>query len=119
MRDFRNLEIWKRSRILVKLVYEVTSDFPKSEHYGLSSQLQRSAVSIASNIAEGCSRSSEREFIRFLEIAQGSAFEMETQLILANDISYIDDELLSQLLKETHILQKKINKLITVIKNNK
>ncbi len=116
MRDFRKLEIWHLSRSLVKKIYEITAEFPDTEKYGLCSQLQRAVVSIASNIAEGSSRNSEKGFARFLEIAQGSAFEVETQLVLANDISYLTDESLETLLEELHVLQKKINSLITVIR---
>ena len=78
--------------------------------------MHRAAVSIPSNIAEGCSRRSEFDFARFLEMAQGSAFEVETQLILANDIGYIQDKSLTKLLEELHSLQRQINKLITVIR---
>ena len=118
MRNFREFEIWQKARKLVKDIYQVTDNFPAKERYGLNSQIQRAAVSIPSNIAEGCSRRSEVDFARFLEIAQGSAFEVETQLILANDIGYLQDALLTDLLKELHSLQRQINKLITVIRRN-
>lgn len=78
MRDFRKLEIWNKGIAIVKTVYAFTADLPKSEKYGLISQMQRCAVSIPSNIAEGCSRNSEIEYKRYLEIAIGSAFELET-----------------------------------------
>lgn len=116
MRNFREFIIWQRARKLVASIYQVTDSFPSKERYGLSSQIQRAAVSIPSNIAEGCSRRSELDFARFLEIAQGSAFEVETQLILANDIGYLEDDLLIELLKEIHSLQRQINKLITIIR---
>lgn len=116
MRNFREFEIWQKARKLVKDIYLATDSFPAKERYGLSSQIQRAAVSIPSNIAEGCSRRSEVDFARFLEIAQGSAFEVETQLILANDIGYLNDNSLAELLSEIHTLQKQINKLITVIR---
>ncbi|MBY5956664.1 four helix bundle protein [Membranicola marinus] len=118
MRNFRELDIWQKSRKLVKEIYQVTRNFPAEERYGLSSQIQRAGVSIPSNIAEGCSRKSEIEFTRFLEIAQGSAFEVETQLILANDLGYLQDDLLNELIIDIHFLQRQINKLITVIRKN-
>lgn len=118
MRNFRELVIWQRARGLVKVIYQTTATFPSNERYALCSQIQRAAVSIPSNIAEGCSRKSEIDFARFLEIAQGSAFEVETQLILANDIGYLQNNLLIELLEELHSLQRQINKLITVIRNN-
>lgn len=82
MRNFRKFEIWKQGIELVKLIYEVVKLLPKEENFGLKSQLSRAVVSVPSNIAEGCSRNSEIEFKRFLEIALGSLFEVETQLII-------------------------------------
>jgi S23 ribosomal protein. len=82
MRNFRNLEIWKEGITLVKLIYKLANELPNEEKYGLRSQITRAAVSVPSNIAEGCSRNSEVEFKRFLEIAIGSLFELETQLVL-------------------------------------
>ena len=118
MRNFRELVIWQNARSLVKDIYQITDNFPTKERYGLCSQIQRAAVSIPSNIAEGCSRRSEIDFARFLEIAQGSAFEVETQLILAKDIGYLQEKSLNDLLKEIHLLQKQINKLITIIRKS-
>ena len=90
MHKFKKLEIWRRSQDVCISIYGITSDFPKSETYGLKSQIRRCAVSIPSNIAEGTSRNSNKEFNRFLEIALGSAYELETQLILANRLDYIE-----------------------------
>lgn len=115
MRNFREFVIWQKARDLVKDIYQITANFPAKERYTLCSQIQRAAVSIPSNIAEGCSRRSEIDFARFLEIAQGSAFEVETQLILANDIGYLQNQSLTELLEKLHSLQRQINKLITVI----
>ena len=86
MRNFRNLEVWKEAIDLASLVYTLTKKFPKQEQYGLVSQINRCSVSIPSNIAEGCSRSSEKEYSRFLEIAIGSSFEMETQLEISKNL---------------------------------
>ena len=109
MRNFRELIIWQKARGLVKDIYQITANFPAKERYALCSQIQRAAVSIPSNIAEGCSRRSEIDFARFLEIAQGSAFEVETQLILDNDIGYLQNKSLTELLEELHSLQRQIN----------
>ncbi len=83
---FRELEVWKLAMRLAREVYGMTADFPASEKYGLSSQLQRSAVSIPSNIAEGNGRGGNREYQRFVSIALGSVAELQTQLILAQDL---------------------------------
>ena len=116
MRNFRDLEIWQNAIILTKNIYFLVDKFPDTEKYGLISQIKRASVSITSNIAEGASRSSEKEFARFLEIAIGSTFEVETQLIIAIEVGYIDKNHLDQLFADLHILQKQINKLITVIR---
>ncbi len=90
MKDFRSLNVWKKGHRLALSVYEVTSTFPKSEIYGLTSQIRRAATSIPANIAEGCGRCSERDFVRFLHIAMGSASELEYHLILARDLGLLD-----------------------------
>lgn len=84
----KDLEVWKKSIDLVVEIYRLSKDFPVTEKYGLSSQMQRAAVSIPSNIAEGASRNSTKEYIRFLNIAQGSLSELETQLIIAEKIGF-------------------------------
>ncbi|HNX44948.1 MAG TPA: four helix bundle protein [Bacteroidales bacterium] len=119
MRNFRNLNIWKSAICFAAQTYEVTQTFPKSEVYGLSHQLQRASVSIASNIAEGSSRKSENEFAHFLEISIGSAFETETQMIIANELNYLSNDQLDVILKSLHELQKQINQLIIVLRKNK
>ncbi len=86
MRKFKELAIWQRSMLLTKQIYKITSNLPKHEIYGLSSQMRRCAVSIPSNIAEGCSRLSNKEMRRYLEIALGSSFELETQLTLTKEL---------------------------------
>ena len=115
MRNFRNLEIWKKSIELVQKVYKLTKKYPDEEKFGLISQMQRASVSISSNIAEGCSRNSEIEFKRFLEIAIGSAFELETQLIIGNRLNYHSEVMQSEMIEDLHSLQKQTNSLITKI----
>ena len=108
MRDFRKYDIWTDSMELVDAVYTFVEAFPNTEKYGLSSQITRSAVSIPSNIAEGASRSSEKDFARFLEIALGSAFELETQIIIASRRKYISEGSLEETVKKLSSLQKRI-----------
>lgn len=115
MRNFRNLEIWNKGIAMVKRIYVLTETLPDKEKFGLISQMQRCAVSIPSNIAEGCSRNSETEYKRFLEIAIGSSFELETQLILCNEIGYFDRDTLETLISDLHQLQKQTNSLISKI----
>lgn len=117
MRDFKKYTIWQDGISLVKKVYKFSELMPKEEKYGLISQIKKAAVSIPSNIAEGCSRNSEIEFKRFLEIALGSAFELETQLIIINEISNLSKET-ETLTDDLNKLQKSINSLIQKIKNN-
>ena len=116
MRNFREYDIWKNAISLAKEVYLLTDQLPSSEKYGLISQVQRAVVSIASNIAEGAARKSEKEFSHFLQIALGSAFEVETQLILAKELQYIKETELAELFDKLHILQRQINYLTKKLK---
>jgi len=90
MSNYRELELWKRSISLAKFVYELTAGFPASELYGLTSQMRRSSVSIASNVAEGAARGTDKEFIHFLHIAMGSIAELDTQYVLSKELQFID-----------------------------
>ena len=120
MHNFLELNIWKQSRKLVKEIYIITDSFPKSQLYGLSNQMQRAAISVPSNIAEGADRDSEKEFIRFLDIANGSAFELETQLYLCTDLGYSTNDIIDPLIVELKEIQKMIYKFRQVLaaKNN-
>lgn len=89
--DYTQLQVWQQARILVDGIYELTTRFPKEELFGLSNQMRRAAVSVPSNIAEGCGRRSNKETIRFLYISRGSLFEIETQCYLALDRKYIEE----------------------------
>lgn len=97
----RDLEAWKEAIKYVTKAYKITGKFPKEELFGLVSQIRRSAISIPSNIAEGCARSSSKETARFLDISLGSIAELETQLIISKNLGYLDDddELLQELNK--------------------
>ncbi len=109
MRNFRELSIWQRSFDLVKGVYQFTEDLPASEKFGLTSQIRRSAVSVPSNIAEGCGRNTNKELIRFLDISLGSAFELETQLLLCQSLELAESQKVDELINELHQIQKMIN----------
>ena len=91
MKGHHKLDVWKRSIDLVTKVYDMTSSFPKEEIYGLSYQIRRASISIPSNIAEGAGRISNKEFIQFLSVAQGSIAELETQLIISKNLGYIKE----------------------------
>lgn len=111
MHRFKDLEVWKQSRIFCSDVYSVTSRFPESEKFGLTNQLRRAAVSIPSNIAEGASRSSSKDFSRFLEIAIGSAYELETQLLIASDLKFIQLESLELLITKIDAIVRMASRL--------
>ena len=89
MQDFHQLKVWQKSHAVALAVYKATSSFPKEELYGLTSQMRRAAVSVPSNIAEGCGRDSQPQFAHFLQIAFGSASELEYQLLLARDLGFL------------------------------
>ncbi|WP_299098026.1 four helix bundle protein [uncultured Winogradskyella sp.] len=118
MRNFRILEIWKNGITIVKQVYVLSQQLPSEEKFGLRSQVTRAAVSIPSNIAEGCSRNSDIEFKRFLEIAMGSLFEVETQLIISKELEFIPEENLKVIFELIHKEARMINSLISKIKNS-
>ena len=92
MRDFRQLKVWERSHQLTLAIYSATTKFPKDEPYGLTGQIRRSAASIPANIAEGCGRDGSAELARFMQIAMGSASELEYHLLLARDLHMLDAE---------------------------
>ena len=118
MRDFRKLDIWKNGIELVKLIYKFSEKLPSDERFGLRSQITRAAVSVPSNIAEGCSRNSEIEFKRYLEIAIGSLFEVETQLIIAKELKFIASKELDPVFDLIQQEARMINSLITKIKKH-
>ncbi|SFH86084.1 four helix bundle protein [Planctomicrobium piriforme] len=97
MRDFRQFDVWSKAHALTLNIYRQTQDFPQCELYGLTSQIRRSAASVAANIAEGCGRQSDADFARFLNIAAGSVSETEYHLLLAKDLGYLAEEAHSQL----------------------
>ena len=115
-RSFRDLDVWKLSIEFVKHIYQITKKFPNSEIYGLTAQLRRSAISIPSNIAEGQGRNSLKEFKQFLAFALGSLAELETQLIIANEIKYLAGEEAFPLLTDLDVIRKMIKALSSSLK---
>jgi four helix bundle protein len=116
MHRYKELEIWKKSRLFCSQIYIITSKFPGDEKYGLTNQLRRASVSIPSNIAEGSSRSSNKDFSRFLEIAIGSAYEVETQLLIAYDLGFVNATELETKASELNEIIKMISRFRTTLK---
>ena len=114
MSDYKNLDVWGKSISLVLEAYKITNNFPKEERYALADQIKRAAVSIPSNIAEGASRNTRKEFIQFIYIALGSASELETQIIIAEKLGYIEHKEL--LISDISIIRKMLNALISSLK---
>ena len=116
-RNFRNYKVWQDAVAYATLVYEVTSKLPWFEKKGLCDQLQRAAVSISSNIAEGSARPTNADFAHFLDISLGSANEVETQLLISKNLGYISEEQYNQLIIELTGIQKQLTGLISSIRN--
>ena len=116
MRNFRQYEIWQKAVDIADSIYKICDGFPKCELYALSDQLRRAVVSISSNIAEGSSRTSVLEFAHFLEISIGSAFEVETQLLIAKRRGYLSDEIYDSTIKEIQSLERQLNTFISKLK---
>ena len=111
-RNFRNYKVWQDAVTYASKVYQVTSEMPWFEKKGLCDQLQRAVVSISSNIAEGSAKPSDIEFAHFLDTALGSAYEVETQLLIASQVKYIDDNTYQLLLNDVVEIEKQISGLI-------
>ncbi|WP_346859478.1 four helix bundle protein [uncultured Draconibacterium sp.] len=111
MKNFKNLNIWRKGIDLVVNVYIKSKQFPKEEIYGITSQMRRAAVSIPSNIAEGSGRNSDKDFNRFLDISLGSSFELETQLIIAHELEFLSDKDFNELNEKVIEEQKMITGL--------
>lgn len=106
MHNLKELNIWKKSMTLTLEVYNAVKKFPKDEKFGLTSQIKRSAVLIPSNIAEGAGRNNKGEFIHFLGISNGSSFELQTQILLANKLKFISNETSNSILNKIDEVQK-------------
>jgi four helix bundle protein len=112
MRDYKKYAVWEKSHALTLAVYNASRSFPKEEVFGLTSQIKRACSSIPMNIAEGCGRYSDKDFCRFLHIAAGSANELEYQLLLSIDLSYIEKDSAQNLLLQLEEIKKMLNGLI-------
>ena len=116
MKDFRKLIVWEKAHQLTLKIYKVTEEFPREELYGLTSQIRRACVSIPINIAEGCVRSSDADFSRFLYIAVGSTSELEYLILLAMDLKIIKNELHLELNNEINEIKKMLISMIQKLK---
>ena len=108
MQDFTQLKVWQKAHVFTVNLYKITAKFPVEERYGLTNQIRRASVSIESNISEGCGRNGDKEFSRFLDIAQGSACEVKCQILIARDLEYIDHQ-------KSQLLTNKINEVSRMI----
>ena len=116
MHNYKDLKVWNKSRELVHQIYALTADFPKTEMYGLTSQIRRSVVSISVNIAEGSGRNTNKDFIHFLHIAYGSALETETLILLSCDLRLIGTDQMNSMVLKINEIEKM---LFSFIKNLK
>src|SRR5574338_386289 len=111
IRSYKDLEVWKHSRKLVKAIYQVTKTFPREERYEIVSQMRRAVISIPSNIAEGHARLGRKDFANFISIAIGSSAELETQVILCQDLEYLGEDKTQELLALIDRIQKMLHRL--------
>ena len=116
MRNFRELKVWEKGHYLALAAYKATAKFPKDELYGLTGQIRRSCVSIPANIAEGCGRNGDAELARFLQIAMGSASELEYHLLLSHDLGLLTAANYKQLTQETTEVKRMLTSFIQTLK---
>ena len=116
MKDFRELKVWHKAHKLALGVYSISAKFPKEETYGLSSQIRRAAASIATNIAEGCGRGSNKELKQFLQISMGSASEVEYQILLSHELGYMNRKVYDSLNKDIQEVKKMLSGYILKIR---
>ena len=117
-RNFRDYPVWQEAVEYATFVYEVTSKMPWFEKKGLCDQLQRAVVSIGSNIAEGAARSSNADFAHFLDFALGSAFEVETQRLIAKNVGYLDDIQYNEMINKLMSIERQLNGLLTSVRKS-
>ena len=115
---YTKLEVWTLSRKLANTIYEVTKNYPESEKFGLTNQLRRCAVSVPSNIAEGCGRHHDKETLHFLYISRGSLFELETQILISLDQNYINSTQNDSIQKKILSCKKLLNGFIKYLKQS-
>jgi len=116
MHDYKKLEVWQESVSLVTEIYVLTNNFPEREKFGLTNQINRSAISIPSNIAEGAGRISKNEFVQFLGYAIASSYELETQMIIACNLKFISIEQKDCIIDKMNMIQRKLHGLIKSLK---
>ncbi len=119
MHNFKELNVWRDTKDFSVYIYRLTRTFPKSETYGIISQINRSAVSIPSNIAEGAGRNSNKDFSRFIHIAIGSSFELETQLMIAYEIDFIEKGTFDEINEKLGLIQKRLVSFNKYLKSKK
>ena len=117
MQSYKELDVWRKAVDLVILVYSVSKNFPSEEKFGLTSQIQRAAVSVPSNIAEGWGRSSTIDYIRFLRMSKGSLLELETQMIIAERLDYLESVQAEELCFKIEEIGRMLNGLIMSLKS--
>jgi len=115
LKDFKELKVWQKAYEFSLSVYLISKSFPREEVYGLTSQLRRATVSIGANIAEGCGRRSDGEFVRFLQIARGSSSEVEHHLLLARDLKFMPQSVYADLERKLAEVQRMLTSLVSVI----
>src|SRR5438132_9985253 len=118
MKDFRNLKVWERAHELTLELYRMTGRFPREELFGLTSQMRRCSASIGANIAEGCGKRGNNEFQRFLQIASGSASELDYQLLLARDLEFLDETDYKHIAGELLQLRKMLTTLLQKVQGD-
>ncbi len=111
-KTYKDLNVWQEARKLSKDIYSLTSEFPKEEQFGLINQMRRCAISLPSNIAEGCGRNYPKDSIQFFHISRGSLYELETQLYFSFDLNYIDQTKLNEVLLSTETTRKLLSGFI-------
>jgi len=117
MKDFREMQVWRKGHKLALEIYKLTAKFPKEENYGLSSQIRRAAVSIPTNVAEGCGRGSTKELKHFLRISMGSASEVEYQILLSYELRYMDRKTYDNLNSDIQEIKKMLSSYIVKIRS--
>ena len=118
MQDFTKLKVWQKAHTFTINLYKISSTFPNEEKFGLTNQIRRASVSIESNLAEGAGRSTSKDFSRFIDIAQGSAFEVKCQILIARDLNYIDNQKSELLMEKINEVSRMITSLNQKLKTN-
>jgi four helix bundle protein len=119
MKDYRDLKVWERAHAVTLEIYRVTMRFPREELYGLTSRMRRCSASIGANIAEGCGKRSNAEFQRFLQIASGSASELDYHLLLARDLKLLIDTDYDRVVRELSVMRRMLTALLQKVDNER